>query len=118
VFGRAARISLIVFQALFLNVVLPGHTRGIVTMSGAPPPAPSAVTAAVTTITARNPRPTRTRAECAVCFFAARVTPPPVVDLRLTVLGLLEVRPVPPPAAGIDAPDIILPFHGRAPPAA
>src|SRR3954467_6660003 len=31
---RALRVSLLVFQALWLNVLLPGHTRGIITTPG------------------------------------------------------------------------------------
>jgi hypothetical protein len=55
------------------------------------------------------------RANCAVCFFAVRVTPPPVYDYRLTELGLRELLPVPPPVVGesvLFAPT----YYGRGPP--
>jgi hypothetical protein len=121
VIGRAGRIFLIVFQVVFLNVIVPGHTRGIITLSGR---------SSVVGLEdlggggccrkgegpAKSPTD-KDRAECAICFLAARITPPAVVDLRLTSLGLLEVMPPVAPAAVI-TPDLPLTYHGRAPPAA
>ncbi len=33
-FGRDIRIFLLVFEALFLNVVIPSHMRGMIVLSG------------------------------------------------------------------------------------
>ena len=116
--GRAARILLIAFQVLFLNVVLPGHTRGVVTMSGRSASAAAESGCCHGKHGGDSGKPSeKDKSECAVCFFAARVTPPPVVDLNLTRLGLVEViaaaRPVVAESAQVE-----LPYHGRAPPVA
>ena len=120
--SRAARIFLIAFQVLFLNVIVPGHTRGIVTMSGRSSAAGVEASNAGGGCCRTHGGPRRTpsdkdRAECAICFFAARVTPPPVVDFHLTFFALLAAAPVPPPVEVITA-DVPLTYLGRAPPAA
>jgi hypothetical protein len=114
--GRAARILLIAFQVLFLNVVLPGHTRGVITLSGKSSSAGAACCHSKHGDSPAKPSE-RDKAECAVCFFAARVTPPPVVDLGLTRLGLAEVMAVAKPVT-VESAQVELPIHGRAPPVA
>src|SRR5437016_2250439 len=85
--GRAARIALALFQALWLNVIVPGHRRGMVALPGE---------CATCQIVSRAPeicckgtgshqshrKPTGggdPAARCAICFFAARLTSPPAV---------------------------------------
>jgi hypothetical protein len=120
---RIVRILFIAFQAVWLNAVIPGHTRGTITLGGAdpccqPPPAAKVCCKTSSPGAERKPTPDEGRkARCAICFFAARIVPPPVFDLTPAPLELLCVRPVAPPevAASSDHP---LPYHGRAPPAA
>jgi hypothetical protein len=119
---RALRLAFVLFQALWLNVIVPGHQRGAVALPGEPCRAcePQATTAGPCCDDAparRNPdQPHRDPARhCAICYFAARVLPPVVVDLTPPPLRLLEVRPVPAPPIRI-----LIPFHptydGRGPP--
>ncbi len=118
---RPVAVFLLVYQAVFLNVVLPGHTRGAVTLDGrhtadwccccgggaearpAPdrkgPSAPSQ----------------RDRDHCAFCHFAARLVPPVVPDVRLAPPGLLVVLTTPRPAAIAPAARIVT-YYGRGPP--
>lgn len=114
----------IAFQALWLNVVVPGHTRGAVTLPGVAGAACETTTGAGRSCcggagereTRKSPTPEQ-RARCAVCVFAARVTPPPVIDLVPPLLELVRARPVEAPRA-IESAELRLAYHGRAPPAA
>jgi hypothetical protein len=115
----------IAFQALWLNVVVPGHTRGAVTLPGLAGPACATAGAgwgccggAGERETRKSPTPTpEQRSRCAVCAFAARVTPPPVIDLAPPLLEIVRARPVEAPR-GIESVELRLAYHGRAPPAA
>jgi hypothetical protein len=111
---RPGHLALIAFQIVWLNVILPGHTRGIVTLpdgSGSMhgsccPTAPAG----------KQDQPTeRDKQNCAVCFFAARVTPAPAPDIYLPRLGYVETLEIPRPEKAMIA---ALPasYHGRAPP--
>jgi hypothetical protein len=120
VIRRAGIIALLVFQAVWLNVILPGHTRGVITVPGAETDARHTCCAAPQAqhTPNDNPPPAKNRAgNCAVCFFAARLSLPTVVDLTPAPLGLAEVRPVPQPdtAVSVEFPAV---YQGRAPPAA
>ncbi len=95
--SRPAAAVLLVYQALFLNVFLPAHTRGAVTLdgrhaaaccceadvprSGKPPAVPSG----------------RDRDHCAVCQFAAGLTPVLYLRTTLAASALLGRLPLPPP---------------------
>jgi hypothetical protein len=120
-FGRAFRICFIAFQAIWLNAVVPGHTRGVVTLgcesdacehtvkphSCCPPAAAS-----------KNDKPSPTpeqKARCAVCAFAARVTTPPTVSFVPPRLELLCVADVV-AARHVESADLRLTYLGRAPP--
>jgi hypothetical protein len=122
------RIALIAFQAAWLNVVLPGHTRGIITVPGYRP----AAAASCHEQTARSvgccgapqrpdgsgddDRRERER-HCAVCHFAAKLTPPPVIDATLAPLARLPLTADLPPQH-VHVPPCLLPFDGRGPPVA
>jgi len=108
--SRIARVLLVGFQALFLNVIAPGHTRGIITLECKP----SLSCCQTRSDPSKAPTP-KDKTSCAICYVVARFTPPPVIDFRLTELGLREVVPLPPPQSIIShqAP---LAYHGRAPP--
>jgi hypothetical protein len=55
--------------------------------------------------------------DCSICHFASGVVRPHPVDVTLVRPELLEIAAAPEPAT-IVSRQIILPFHGRAPPAA
>lgn len=122
---RLGTILLLAFQALWLNVILPGHTRGIVTMPGWKPAACHAETAATSCCASPDEpfddkpgTPDNERAaNCAVCFFAARLTTPPGITFDLTPGTLLAVRPAPVFEA-VDAVARGTCYFGRAPPLA
>jgi hypothetical protein len=107
------------FQAFFLNVVIPGHTRGVITLSGK-----SGVCSAADlgcpfcrhsggpqkSPTSKNP------SDCAICHLALRITTNPPIDFHLDDLGLLELAVIPPRPAPIVA-TIVLVHFSRGPPA-
>jgi hypothetical protein len=120
--GRAARAGFILFQFVLLNVFLPGHTRGMVTLPGSAPSchekvATSCCSGGAKTADNKGEPTSSDRARCAVCFFAARVCTITPYEFRLTEMGLCEILPV---AQPIIAPTIALhrPYLGRAPPIA
>jgi hypothetical protein len=123
---RVTSVFLLLFQAIFLNVVVPGHTRGVITLTGrsdagaASMPAPGCCRTEEhkTREDGSHKAPTpKDRAECAVCHIAARITTATTIDLRLTELGLLEVLPLPPPQLARSVEQIPT-YLGRAPPVA
>ena len=99
--GRPAAAVLLVYQAVFLNVFLPGHTRGAITVDGKHAAACCCCGGAVQRPAGGHgpaaPSPDD-RAHCALCEFAAGLTPD--VSFRVTPdeLGLLDLLPLPPPA--------------------
>lgn len=125
-FGRSFRIALLVVQALWLNVIVPGHRRGVIALPGehcqdggcqiaqldgcCDMPGPSGKS--------NQSNDKRDPAQhCLICYFAARVTAPPVVDFTLPPLQLLEQLPPPLPAQ-VTSYTTIATYDGRAPPAA
>jgi len=129
--SRAFRIAMIVFQAVWLNAILPGHTRGIVTLPGGPDDCASCALAAGTATdhccpTAdRDGHPVDGKApispgrawRCAICHFAARLTVPPVIDLRPPALELAAVRPIEPSHRCVSL-RFVPPYDACGPPAA
>jgi hypothetical protein len=115
------------FQAFWLNVLLPGHTRGQIVMPGTP-----AAQAAETghscceadTAPAAAPghksdgAPTKSRAaNCAICAFAAHMTIPPALDLTPRPTDLLCLLPEP-RTQSVTTLELVLAYLGRAPPPA
>jgi hypothetical protein len=117
-------MALLVFQALWLNVIVPGHTRGIVTLPGSPCAEGmcdasrwSACCPGERDHSQKQPISRERAARCAICSFAARVTPSPVVDFTHPPLRFLHVMP----AARTDRPEVapgLVTYDGRAPPLA
>src|SRR5436305_2037273 len=121
---RGFSIALLLFEALWLNVIVPGHTRGIVPLPGSA--CPRCVAHAAQTChgsSATSPhhpddgRPCGDPAgNCAICHFAVRLTLPPVIDLTPPRLQLVETcraeRTVVPSSIRLN-----LTYYGRAPPA-
>lgn len=98
---RPGILALLLFQALWLNVILPGHTRGMITVPGFERARDSTSSGAhgccsTEPVPAGDPKPGDGRAgNCAICYFAARLTLPPVIDLVPAPVALLEIREVP-----------------------
>jgi len=123
--GRTFRIALLVFQALWLNVIMPGHRRGIVALPGEACHAQTAGAVEATHCCSssgtdkRPDAPTKNSGDpalhCSLCYFAARVTPPPVVDLTPPPLRLLD-QTDPPAAEHRISIATLSTYDGRAPP--
>src|ERR1700727_1736089 len=85
---------LLVYEALFLNVFIPAHTRGMVQLPGSHAAEPCCCCGMGESKKAPTEKEKQNRAEnCAICAFAARLTIPPTIDLSLPPLqrlGLIE----------------------------
>src|SRR6476659_2165203 len=105
---RFCAILLIIFQTVFLNIVVPGHLRGVVTVSGK-----SSVkglgdlvcggccskrTESKTHRDGEQGKPTpKDRKECAICFVAATLSNPVAIDLTFLQLGQVDFVILPAP---------------------
>ena len=119
-------LAVVVYQALFLNVLLPGHTRGAITLDGRHTPACCSPACYAPAVSSRGDVPPsgkgpavpspRDRDNCAVCHFAVGLTP--VLFFRTTVaaLGLLGRRPPEPPRAAVSLDPIPTYFACGPPP--
>ena len=101
-FRHAISVLLLGYLAVFLNVVLPGHTRGAITLDGKHTPAAGCCCCCCCgSSKASRPsqgRPSqRDREHCALCDFAAHVTPAVPVDFRPPPMALLALLPPPTP---------------------
>ena len=112
-------LLLLVYQAAFLNVFLPGHTRGAMTLDGRHSPAAcrSCCCGRPEDPTAGKTPSKDDRDHCAVCQFMLGLTSVPVVYLTLADRGLVELLPVPPPAVGT-VRDLVPTYYGNGPRAA
>jgi hypothetical protein len=113
--GRSVRIALLAYQALWLCVIVPGHTRGIVVLPGTSRDA--ACCHAPGKSTPCNSDAPKRQQNCAICAFAARLSPAIAIDLTPPPLELLR-REVPPFAHIAPTVAIVLTCHERAPPLA
>ncbi len=107
------RFALAVFTFIWFGIVLPGHRRGIVVFDGSKPVCDCCCDQSANCDKSKTPD--NRAAHCEICNFAAHLTIPPVVDLRLTILGLLEKAP-PPSAYQFVRLIVLTPFDGRGPP--
>ena len=119
--GRSFRIALLVFQTLWLNVIVPGHQRGVVSLPGEAQSSCHAAAARPCCGSGhpggpnKSGKPGDPALHCAICYFAARVTPTPPIVFAPEPLRLLEVlNPEAAPARA--AIPFILSYDGRAPP--
>ncbi|HEX3358008.1 MAG TPA: hypothetical protein VHS31_13635 [Tepidisphaeraceae bacterium] len=111
--GRLLRVALLLVEALFFNVIIPGHTRGSIQLPGSP----SASCCCESQQSGHRSLPNdKTRTEnCAICNFAARLTIPPAIDFAPPPTGLLEILP-PPARETIQIASFCAVYFGRAPP--
>jgi hypothetical protein len=83
---RPGRLALFVFQAIWFAILLPSHARGMITLPGSDAAAGPTRSSCCQSHDGKHSQgaPSDDRAgRCAICFFAARITPPPVVDFTL-----------------------------------
>ncbi len=101
--ARLGKIALLLFQAVFLNIVVPGHTRGAITVAGYSQQARIAAgccccdTQSVPTSDGKRTPTPSDKAHCAICYFAAGLSTPEFYDYRLAELGPIDLLPFPPP---------------------
>lgn len=95
--SRFIRIAALLFQALWLNVIVPGHQRGAVALPGETCPACQADADACCPEMAEPPpvhpsapAPGDPASHCAICHFAAALFNPPAIDFSPPALELLE----------------------------
>lgn len=122
---RTPKIAFLLFQALWLNVIVPGHQRGVVALPGE-----SCATCEQAQASSDDCCPMEAKSKpqkapapkgdpalhCAICYFAARVTPPETIDLTPPPLRFAHVAPVP-EADICTSVATTLTYEGRAPPA-
>lgn len=79
---RAFTILFILFEGFFLNVVVPGHQRGALTVAGYRPQAVTAQGCCAKDVPAKgcsDRKPSQSdKAHCAMCFFIAGLCIPPM----------------------------------------
>jgi hypothetical protein len=115
--GHAFAFTLLVYQFAFFNIILPGHTRGAVTVDGRETgECPLCCACKVHGDHSQNEPTSRDREHCALCDFAAHVTLPPVIHFTLPALGVLHLLPIPPPQT-IVLPSLCFAHLCRGPPA-
>jgi hypothetical protein len=101
---RAFKVSLLVLQAFWMLVVLPGHVRGMIALGGpggsvadAPAAAgaddgPSCCAAGHGAFKPGDTPGSDRKDRCAVCYQAHGYAVPPVYDVDLVPTGLCELR--------------------------
>jgi hypothetical protein len=120
---RLMRIALLLFEAAWLNIIVPGHQRGIVQDPGEPCAACAAAHAEACHAAGPSGRPGHVppmpgdpASHCAICHFAAMLMLPPVADFTAPKLELLELG-----RAEITDSTCLISFHAtyfsRGPPA-
>jgi hypothetical protein len=118
--SRLACAFLLVYQFVFLNIVLPGHTRGAITLSGKSSVASLANLGCPFCARPNHPKKSPTRqdqSDCAICHLAARISPPLVIDFTPPRLGLAEILDPPAPCIALSVRAQLL-LRERAPPTA
>jgi Protein of unknown function (DUF2946) len=118
---RPFHLALLIFQALWLNVIVPGHQRGIVQLPNLHASASTACDSGCPFCAcnqgnpAKSKSPTNRSENCAICSFAAYLSVPPTIDLTPPPLRFLH-RVTPQTASDLIAHIVLVPFDGRAPP--
>jgi hypothetical protein len=106
------------FWTLWMNVLLPGHTRGLITVAGYQEGA-AAKACCMDEEGAgekKSQGPSKERvANCALCAFAAHLTTPPVLDLVARPGDLLCLLPEP-RVEGVTTLELVLAYMERGPP--
>jgi hypothetical protein len=115
---RLLAILIAAFQAVWLIVIVPGHLRGIVQMSkpGQGLDCPSCCCEDAPARKPGQPFTPDQQKNCAVCFFTAHMSLPPVIAFDHQPLGLLQ-RLKPHECDDLFDRIVLLPFDSCGPPA-
>jgi hypothetical protein len=94
--GDLGRWWLILAQALFLIVIVPGHTRGMIRLSGKAPPGGHALMfdsccAPSQPVTNGGKTQPMDRSDCAICAIAVALTAAIVLVLLMDFLGVARI---------------------------
>jgi hypothetical protein len=109
-------LGLLAFQAMWLLLVLPGHTRGAISWTRGASASDACCFVQKGTTPAPNNTPTKEQQKnCAVCYYALGLTPPPVLDLYVPDLGLIKIIPLLPVPMHAEQ-DHLLTYHACGPP--
>jgi hypothetical protein len=119
---RLLRLAMLLFQAIWLNAIVPGHQRGLVGVPGERCAAghtnPGDCCAEMAASSGRRPASPASgdpASHCAICHFAAALLAPPPINLAPPPLEFLEILRLPSPAQ-IEVHSFPMPYDGRAPP--
>jgi hypothetical protein len=118
--NKLVAIFLLVFEGIFLNVIVPGHTRGVVTLTGKQTVSCAAdlgcpFCSPPIRKNSKQAPSDQDRSECAICNFAALLSVPPVVDFVPPLTGVARAVELPVPAmAPLIRVQVVL--QDRAPP--
>ncbi len=124
--SNTLRIAVLLWFAVWLLLVMPGHKRGIVTVPGAEQaqasccePGPSCCDALAESAccTPDDDRPADPARHCAICFLKSHLNNPPPVTLYTPFLGELDELTFPIESSIADDQAAPLRLRGRAPPA-
>lgn len=119
----ALRLAVLLFEAVWLNAVVPGHRRGAVELPGESCAACAVAQPEACCPEMGDPQPTKPAvpvskdpaAHCAICYFAAMLSTPPAIDCTPPAHRLLEIHK-PPVALERPSLPLIASYDGRAPP--
>jgi hypothetical protein len=122
--SRSLRVAVLLFQAVWLNAVVPGHQRGAVALPGETCAACHASAESCCPDMAEgpparpeSPAPNDPASHCAICHFAAALFAAPPIDLSPPAHKFLKtIDPLPPEGTAVIA--FCASYYGRAPPAA
>ena len=122
--SRVAVVLLLIYQAVFLNIFVPSHTPGMITVDGSTPVASAGHQCCDPGVDdhdggdgdQQKSDDSSNRARCAVCHLVARLTPAVAVDMKLPEHGLLELLPALRPHVAESAAAFPT-YLGRGPPA-
>src|SRR6478609_1433821 len=96
--SRALRIAILLFQALWFGVLVPGHRRGMIALPGeqnfselSQARSCCRVEKSKSKGAPQIPCSRDPAQHCAICHLAMRLSTPPVIDIILPPCGLAEV---------------------------
>lgn len=92
---RVFSFGLLAFQTMWFLLVLPGHTRGLISWTASVDPRGGCCVVQKHGPGSSDGQPTpEQKKNCAVCYYALGLTPPAVLDLDIPDLGLLKILPL------------------------
>jgi hypothetical protein len=92
---RLLGASLLLYQFFFFNILLPGHTRGAITLDGKHHPDGASCCCCCSDLPtppagSKQPPSQKDRENCAICNLAVRIMPTPIFTISLPPLTFLK----------------------------